>query len=60
MRQVFCGNFVKNLVETCVSSHEKTTKLESLYPQILQEMVQEYLKEMKNFDKFVEKSLEKV
>ncbi|XP_028397143.1 leucine-rich repeat-containing protein 49-like isoform X2 [Dendronephthya gigantea] len=58
--QVFCENFVKNLVETCVSNHEKTMKLESLYPQILQEMVQEYLKEMKNFDKFVEKSLEKV
>jgi hypothetical protein len=57
---VFSENFVKNLVETCISNHEKTMKLESLYPQIIQEMVQHYVRQMRNFDNFVEKSLEDV
>ena len=35
-------------------------KLESLYPQIMQEMVQDYVRQMRNFDKFVEKSLENI
>ena len=58
--QVFSENFVKNLVETCISNHEKTIKLESLYPQIIQEMVQQYVKQMSNFENFVEKSLEDI
>jgi hypothetical protein len=57
---MFCENFVKNLVQTCVSNHEKTMKLESLYPQIFQEMVQDYVRQMRNFDTFVEKSLEDI
>lgn len=47
-------------METCISNHEKTMKLESLYPQIMQEMVQDYVRQMRNFDKFVEKSLENI
>ncbi len=35
-------------------------KLESLYPEILQEMVQDYVRQMRNIDKFVEKSLEDI
>lgn len=57
---MFCESFVGNLVETCINNHEKTMKLESLYPQIIQEMVQDYVRQMRNINKFVEKSLENI
>ncbi|XP_046846864.1 leucine-rich repeat-containing protein 49-like [Xenia sp. Carnegie-2017] len=58
--QNFSHNFVDSLVDKCTSNHEKTKKVESIYPRLFQQHVLHCIDEMKDLDKFVEKSLQDI
>ena len=51
---------MKGLLQSCILNHRKSKRLETLWPRILAEMVQGYVRDMTNFDNFIENSLENV
>lgn len=60
IKKSFSENYVKGLLQSCILNHRKSKRLETLWPRILAEMVQGYVRDMTNFDNFIENSLENV